>query len=282
MHTIPHLFARPVITLDVIILLAACVLHAMICILVGMAWCQVPASLWACAVFYGLITCTLLVPIMHCDNLLSWIACNITPMPSSYTAPLQATLILYVVFTMTLLVILLFCMKHPDVHWNNLTCALLLLLSDLGFTSLPATESGRLVGAVCFVFQSVYCVTTVLLELSVSQLPLTIRCLAAPPWACILLLASSDSSSLFSGYHCPLYRCYTYTPPTPTLVSCPDPPTHSTGCMCVLHHGWCNTSSTAEMGGGVWVQNYPCLHCVAGLAVPTQTGKESCRWNVEY
>ena len=152
---------------------------------------------------------------MHCDNLLSWIACNITPMPSSYTAPLQATLILYIVPTMTLLVILLFCMKHPDVHWNNLTCALPLLLSDLGLTSLPATESGRLVGAVCFVFWSVYCVTTVLLELSVSQLPLTIRCLAAPPWACILLLASSDSSSLFSSYHCPLYRCYTCTPPTP-------------------------------------------------------------------
>ena len=120
MHTIPHLFVHPVITLDVIILLAACVLHAMICILVGMAWCQVPASLWACAVFYGFITCTFLVPIMHCDNLLSWIACN--------TAPLQATLILYIVPTMTLPVILLFCMKHPNVHWSvhSLFCYLIL------------------------------------------------------------------------------------------------------------------------------------------------------------
>lgn len=130
-----------------------------------LAWHGVKFQLVSLRSIYGLITCTLLVPIMHCDNLLSWIACNMTPMPSSYTAPLQATLIFYIVPTMTLLVILLFCMKHPDVHWNNLTCALPLLLSDLGLTSLPATESGRLVGAVCFVFWSVYCVTTVLLEL---------------------------------------------------------------------------------------------------------------------
>ena len=143
----------------IIFLFAACILRVMICTIVnwhGMGYPKVPAffTLSNCAVFYGLLACTLLVPLVHRDNLLP--SYNMAPM-RGVTAQLVHSVIASDANTLNSAhhdtsnvpardpyhgsIIFLheaprFCSLR-----NNLCCALPLLLSDLRFIGLPVAES---------------------------------------------------------------------------------------------------------------------------------------------